>query len=113
MADGDVELMAIEDLQLCNGEQSTVVLAGQRVRLSLRQAQCILSKAPDAAVLVPTVRPGTSIFWHVAGVGRCGPAQVCDSFVDSTSGHTWLGVEWQGATQLIRGDQVTVAGRSC
>lgn len=107
MAEDDVEIVAIEDLELRDGGRlMAVLLAGQRMRLSLRYAQHLLSIAPEAAALVPSVKLGSVIFWQVAGMGRCGPAEVADSFVDSTSGRTWVSVEWQGATQLIRGEQV-------
>ena len=62
--------------------------------------------APGAAALVPTVKPGVFVEWRAPNGTRRGPALVRESFVDSTSGFTWLGIEWKETEYLLREDQI-------
>ena len=101
-----VELVVLEDLRLIDSGQSTIVRAGQRVRLTLLRAQKLLKRAPGAAALVPRVKPGVWVEWRTPDGARRGPALVRESFVDSTSGFTWLGIEWEQTEYLLREDQI-------
>jgi len=65
-----------------------------------------MEDAPEAVVAVPSVRPGTSVTWWALEKGMNGPSLVLDSFVDLTSGRTWLLVNWHGALHLIADTEV-------
>jgi len=106
LENAEVELVFLEDLRMVDSGQSTIVRAGQRFRLTLPQAKILLRKAPGAAVLVPTVKPGTLVKWRTHGGTRRGPALVRESFIDSSSGFTWLVIEWENTESLLREDQI-------
>mgnify|MGYP001577991577 CR=1 FL=1 len=106
LENAEVELVLLEDIRLVDSGHSTVVRAGQRVRLALRRAQNLLRKAPGAAALVPTVKPGVLVEWLTHSGTKRGPALVRESFIDSSSGFTWLVIEWENTESLLREDQI-------
>ena len=106
LENAEVELVLLEDLRMVDSGHSTIVRAGQRVHLTLPQAQNLLKKAPGAAALVPTVKPGVLVEWRTPNGTRRGPALVRESFVDSTSGFTWLVTKWEEIEYLLQEDQI-------
>lgn len=104
----EVELVLLEDLRMVDCGHSSIIRAGQRVRLSLPRAQDILTKVPGAAALVPTVKPGVLVEWQAPNGAQRGPALVRESFVDAASGFTWMVIEWEESEYLLRENQIVV-----
>lgn len=108
LENAEVELVLLEDLRMVDSGLSTIVKAGERVRLTLPRARNLLKNVPGAAALVPTVKTGVFVEWRAPNGTKRGPALVRECFVDSTSGFTWLGIEWEETEYLLREDQIVV-----
>ena len=108
LENAEVELVLLEDLRMVDCGHSSIIRAGQRIRLSLPRAQILLMKVPGAAALVPTVKPGVWVEWRAPNGATRGPVLVRESFVDSTSGFTWLRIEWEETDYLLRENQIVV-----